>query len=148
MKRGEFGVVLCSLEDPHVEECIAGVICDASWAGARQTREFYQKLLKSLDHKGSSKRSLERNGSSKKILGQESTSMHVPALDDVIIFEWGSEKLHDEEYNTGFEALVQDLTWTLDEGVMITKSIQTQDNPKFHDLVKPGGKATTKTVLK
>ena len=41
MKKGEFGIVLRSLEDPHAKERIVGAICDASWAGARKTRDFY-----------------------------------------------------------------------------------------------------------
>ena len=103
---------------------------------------------KSLDHDGSSKKSLGCDGPSKKSLGQESPSMHVPALNEAIVFEWGDEKLDNEEYKSGIEALAQDLTWTLDEGVMAAKAIRTREEPEFHDLVKPGGDATRKTVLK
>ena len=58
--------------------------------------------------------------------------------------------MHDKEYKSNIKALAQDMSWwwTLDEGVMAAKAIRTREEPEFHNLVKPGGDATRKTVLK
>ena len=60
MKRSEFGVLLCSLDNPHRTERIVGAIREASWDGSRKERQFYRELVTSLGQESSSERSLGR----------------------------------------------------------------------------------------
>ena len=50
-------------------------------------------------------------------------------LNEVIVFKWGIKKTKEEEYKSGVEALKEDLTWSLDEGVVVARAIATREEP-------------------
>ena len=61
-------------------------------------------------------------------------------------FRVGQEK-QEGGYESNVAALATDLTETLGEGVIIARVISTQKEPKFDNLLKPGGCIRMKATL-
>ena len=99
MKKDELSVISRSLDAPNAEEGIKAAICDASWAGTRDSREFLENLVKSLG---------QLNCPSTTSLGQlnDPSTTSLGRLSGPSTFE---EKMSKQDYESAVEALADDL---------------------------------------